>query len=165
MPVRGDLRAVEPSTPMDTQTRRRVDSDARLVLVVAASHEIREVVADVLRAGHVIAVPADDAAHANVLAQRLPLNLVIVVVDGQEEEPVKGFKRSGSAAPVLALCFEKEGEAAHECRARGADAVLCWPFSLAELAPAVRRLLLSRAAPIPRAQTPTTGRRDRCVIP
>jgi DNA-binding response OmpR family regulator len=150
---------------MDTQTRRRADSDARLVLVVAASPDIREVVADVLRAGHVIAVPADDAAHANVLAQRLPLNLVIVAVDGQEEEPVKGFKRSGSSAPVLALCFEKEGATPHECRTRGADAVLCWPFSLAELAPTIRRVLLSRAAPIPRAAPTPPGRRDRCVIP
>ena len=150
---------------MDTQTRRRADSDARLVLVVAASPDIREVVSDVLRAGHVIAVPADDATHANVLAQRLPLNLVIVVVDGQEEEPVKGFKRSGSSAPVLALCFERESEEPHECRARGADAVLCWPFSLAELAPAIRRLLLSRAAPIPRVTGPPPGRRDRCAIP
>jgi DNA-binding response OmpR family regulator len=149
---------------MDTQTRGRADSDARLALIVAASPEMREVVADVLHAGHVIAVPADDAGHATVLAQRLPLNLVITVVDGQEEDPVRAFKRSGSSAPVLALCFERESDEPHECRARGADAVLCWPFDLSELAPVVRRLLLSRAAPIPRLPTPPSGRRDRCVI-
>jgi DNA-binding response OmpR family regulator len=152
---------------MDTQTRvraERAEGDARLVLVVATSPEIREVVADLLRAGQVIAVPADDAAHANVLAQRLPLNLVIVTVDGQEEDPVRGFKRSGSSAPVLALCFERD-DGPHECRARGADAVLCWPFSLSELAPVIRRLLLSRAAPIPRLSSAPSGRRDRCAIP
>jgi DNA-binding response OmpR family regulator len=150
---------------MDTQTRRRGDGDARLVLIVAASPDIREVVADVVRAGQVIAVPADDAAHANVLAQRLPLNLVIIALAGQDEEPVKSFRRSGSSAPVLALCFEREGDGPHECRARGAEAALCWPFSLAELAPVIRRLLLARAAPIPRTSGPSAGRRDRCAIP
>lgn len=149
---------------MDTEIRRQTDSDARLGLVVAASPDLREVVADILRAGRVIAVPADDAAHANVLAQRLPLNVVIIVVAGQDDEPVKSFKRSGSSAPVLALCFEKESDEPHECRARGAESVLCWPFALTELAPVIRRLLLSRAAPIPRLSTPPSGRRDRCAI-
>jgi DNA-binding response OmpR family regulator len=149
---------------MDTQTRRPAEGDARLVLVVATNPDMREVVAEVMQAGHVIAVPAGDAAHANVLAQRLPLHLVIIVVAGQDEEPVKSFKRSGSSAPVIALCFEREGNEPHECRARGADAVLCWPFTLAELAPVARRLLLPRAAPIPRVSTSPSGRRDRCAI-
>jgi DNA-binding response OmpR family regulator len=163
IPVRADTGTDEPSTPMDSEIRHRADSDARLGLIVAASPEMREVVGDILQAGHVIAVPADDAAHATVLAQRLHLNLVIIVVDGQDDEPVRTFKRCGSTAPVLALCFEREGDEPHECRARGADAVLCWPFTLADLAPVMRRLLLSRAAPIPRLSTPSP-KRDRCAI-
>ena len=163
IPARADTRTAEPSTPMDSETQRR-DSDVRLGLIVAASPEIREVVGDILRAGHVIAVPADDPAHATVLAQRLPLNLVIVAVDGQDDEPVRTFKRCGSTAPVLALCFEREGDEPHECRARGADAVLCWPFTIADLAPVIRRLLLSRAAPIPRLSASPAPKRDRCAI-
>jgi hypothetical protein len=100
---------------------------------------MRAVLADIARADDFIAIPAADVPQATALAQRVPLSLAVIVV-GADTDAVRAFKRSGSPAPVLALCFEAPAHVPAECRVRGADGRLCWPFTVAEVVDAVRRL-------------------------
>ena len=117
---------------------------------------MRAVLADIARAETFIAVPVADVPQATAVAQRVPLSLVMLVV-GADTDAVRAFKRSGSPAPVLALCFEVAAHAPAECRVRGADARVCWPFTVADVVDAVRR--------IGRPRRTTSGRTPRCDSP
>ena len=126
---------------MDPLTRRRGDGPSGVVLILATNAEMRTVLADALRAEAIIAVPAVGVAHAAVLSQRLAPSLVIVVVADDDANAVRNFRRAGPSTPVLALCFEATGDGPHQCRVRGAEDVLCWPFPLGDVVEAVQRIL------------------------
>jgi DNA-binding response OmpR family regulator len=122
-------------------TRRRSEERApAMVLIIVDSAAMRAVLADVVRAQDLIAVPAADIPQALALVQMLPVGFVIIGTD-TEPEVVKTFKRSVSRAPVLALCFEADVHEPAQCSVRGADDLLCWPFTLTVLVDAIRRLV------------------------
>ncbi len=118
--------------------------EPKIILVVDAQLELRELLTDFLRRLGFIAIPAPDAETASVVAEKLRIDLILLhlaVLDSKERAFLTQLKQKRPDAPIVVLSSSTDRVPGSECQDLGAAAIFHQPADLRDLKDAIFRLL------------------------